>query len=159
VTSHNLEIFVFFQIDKYKKSLPLYIDNYPKIVAKMEKVCKLMVEACEPLKRWVSADAKYAQRLQEEISRFNKRKMDLSEIIKLLENDREKNQQRVKKATDKLTKVESQVRPEYRPGRRGENIGRKLATNESQVPGHDGKLQPHRVNILPYRVWDLACWW
>jgi len=28
-----------------------------------------------------------------------------------------------------------------------------------QCPGHDGKLQPHRVIILPYRVWDLACWW
>jgi len=28
-----------------------------------------------------------------------------------------------------------------------------------RCPGHDGKLQPHRVNILPYRVWDLACWW
>jgi len=28
-----------------------------------------------------------------------------------------------------------------------------------QCPGHDGKLQPHRVNILPYTVWDLACWW
>jgi len=29
----------------------------------------------------------------------------------------------------------------------------------SMRPGHDGKLQPHRVNILSYRVWDLACWW
>jgi len=28
-----------------------------------------------------------------------------------------------------------------------------------QCPGHDGKLQPHRVNILPYSVWDLAFWW
>jgi len=28
-----------------------------------------------------------------------------------------------------------------------------------QCPGHDQKLQPHRVNILPYRVWVLACWW
>jgi len=28
-----------------------------------------------------------------------------------------------------------------------------------QCPGHDGKLQPYRVNMLPYRVWNLACWW
>ena len=105
---HKLKYCVF-QVDAYKKSLPLYIDKYPKIVAKMEKVCKLMVEACEPLKRWVSADAKYPRKLQEEISRFNKRKMDLTEIVKLLENEREKNQQKVKKAMNKLTKIESQV--------------------------------------------------
>jgi len=41
----------------------------------------------------------------------------------------------------------------------GINLLRAKLWTVIQCPGHDGKLQPHRVNILPYGVWDLACWW
>jgi len=41
---------------------------------------------------------------------------------------------------------------------RGNLLRAKLLT-VIQCPGHDVKLQPHRVNTLLYRVWDLACWW
>lgn len=68
-----------------------------------------MVEACEPLKRWVSADAKYSRRLQEEISRFNRRKLDLADIVKILEGEREQHEQKVKKTNLKMTKIESKV--------------------------------------------------
>jgi len=39
------------------------------------------------------------------------------------------------------------------------NLPRAKLWTVVQGPGHDGKLQPHRVNISPYRVWHLACWW
>jgi predicted nucleic acid-binding Zn-ribbon protein len=68
-----------------------------------------MVEACEPLKRWVSADAKYTRRLQEEISRFNRRKLDLADIVKTLEDERERHQQKVKKTSLKVAKIDSKV--------------------------------------------------
>jgi len=49
------------------------------------------------------------------------------------------------------------------PGAKNQSINTFIRSHDNKIflaaHGHDGKLQPHRMNILLYRVWDLACWW
>ena len=52
-------------MDSYKRSLPRYIDHYDTVVDLMIEACRAMVDACEPIRRWIAADSKYPTHLQQ----------------------------------------------------------------------------------------------
>ena len=71
----------------------------------MAEACRALVHASEPLKRWTTADATYARRVQEEIGRHNRRQRDLKDIVKQLEDQRDQQAIKVKKTSQNVIKV------------------------------------------------------
>ncbi len=77
------------ECDKYKSPLSGYVDAYDKVVNLMEESCKAMSKCCEPMRKWVTSDSVYARRIQEEINQYNKRKMEMRDVIRHLEYQRD----------------------------------------------------------------------
>ena len=109
--------------DKNKSPLSKYITSYERVLQLMEQTCKAMTSACEPMKKWVAADSTYARKLQEEVSVYNKRKMDSRDEIKQLENARDQLGLKLKRRawfTVKLDRLLQEAREEKRHFRRRE---------------------------------------
>jgi DNA repair exonuclease SbcCD ATPase subunit len=105
------------ECDTYKNSLADYIAQYQKVLSLMEDTCKAMVRVCEPMKKWCTADASYPRRVQEEINIYNRRKMDLRDVSKELQYERDQINMKLKRRSFFTVKLEfmiHQIRDEKR---------------------------------------------
>lgn len=95
---------------RHKDSLRRYIDNYPSIMNRMIDVCQALAGVCIPMKKWLSADANYTHRIQEEVTNYTRRKLDLQEVIKEKAEEREKWNKRVRRAAGRTRSLESKLK-------------------------------------------------
>ena len=112
------------QQNAMEKPLGKYLDQYDRVVEIMSDGCQQMLITCEPLKKWAMADAVYPRKIQDDINTFNRRKMDMRDIIKELEYQRDQLGLKLKRRTFHTVKVErmlADARDEKRYFKRREN--------------------------------------
>ena len=95
--------------DRFKHPVSKYINDYDKVLHYMEETSKAMLRASEPMKKWVVVDSTYPRKVQEEINIYNKRKMDLRDIIKQVEYERDQVGLKLKRRTFFTLKMEKKV--------------------------------------------------
>ena len=75
--------------DIFRNDVGKYISEYDHVIALMSDVCKTVFQVIDPMKKWVSSDATYARRVQEEINQKNRQKMELRDKTKAMEDKQE----------------------------------------------------------------------
>lgn len=95
---------------RHNDSLRHYVDNYAFIMSRMIDVCQALAGVCIPMKKWLSADANYTHRIQEEVTSYTRRKLDLHEVIKEKAEEREKWNRRVRRAAGRTRSLESKLK-------------------------------------------------
>ena len=75
--------------DAIRNSMARYIDEYERVATIMQESCDVIFRVVESIKKWVTADATYARKIQDEINHKNKVKQDLKERIKNFEENRD----------------------------------------------------------------------
>ncbi|KAK2147180.1 hypothetical protein LSH36_565g02049 [Paralvinella palmiformis] len=95
--------------DEYRNSLINYISHYEHVLSLMEDTCKAMLRVCQPMKKWCTADASYPRRVQEEINIYNRRKMDLRDVSKELEYERDQLNLKLRRREFFIVKLERMI--------------------------------------------------
>ena len=75
--------------DAIRSSMGRYVDEYERAAAIMQESCDVIFRVIEVIKKWVSCDASYARRIQDEINQKHKLKTELKERIKCFEENRD----------------------------------------------------------------------
>ncbi|CAD5120871.1 unnamed protein product [Dimorphilus gyrociliatus] len=122
------------EMDTYGAPGPItkYINNYDRVYDLMKEIVERLRRVCEPMKRWVTSDATYTRKIQQEINMYNKKKLELRDVLKALEAERDRLELKSKRKSLQASKVErflTEARDEKRYFKRRELDAREHRNN------------------------------
>ncbi|KAI0238458.1 hypothetical protein LSAT2_010830 [Lamellibrachia satsuma] len=96
-------------VDLYKTPMTAYLAQVDTVTYYMVEVCRTLQQTAEPMKRWVVADSAYARKAQTAINSYNRRKLELRDLVHQVEFKRDQLGLKLKRRTFFAAKLHAEL--------------------------------------------------
>ncbi|XP_064613400.1 structural maintenance of chromosomes protein 1A-like [Liolophura sinensis] len=100
---------VYSELRKYSDNFCAYVENYAKVLSIMERTCDAFRPIFEPVKNWVMTDENYPRRLQDDINKLNKRKLDIQQVGRRIHRNVGADKSRINRRRYQSLQIEKQM--------------------------------------------------